>query len=67
MTYLTETNKLVSVGCDLKICIWNLYDNSLELCKENAHENYITCVLKLENNVIVTGSYDKLIKIWKIE
>ena len=29
------------------------------------HNNYITTILELENNKIITGSYDNTIKIWE--
>ena len=48
----------------------NLKKRALEyLCKHSviAHKSKISCIISLkEKNEIATGSYDKLIKIWKI-
>lgn len=38
----------------------------IEISRKNGmHKNYITTILELENNKIITGSYDHLIKIWE--
>ena len=38
----------------------------IEISRKNRmHNNYITTILELENNKIITGSYDHLIKIWE--
>ena len=38
----------------------------IEISRKNRmHNNYITTILELENNKIITGSYDHSIKIWE--
>ena len=62
---IKEQNKLVSSLINGQILIWDLYSNSLEQTI-NAHKSAIWCMIKLSNQNIVTGSSDKLIKIFDI-
>ena len=65
MIEIKEINKLVSSLINGQIYIWDLdtynFDYSID-----AHNSSIWCMIKLSNNNIVTGSSDKLIKIFDI-
>ena len=62
---LLKTSKfLCSGGADLTIRIWDWENNKcLQILK--GHEKWVKCVLELDNEIIVSGSDDKSIKLWK--
>ena len=61
---LKEKNYLCSGAADLNIRIWNWEKNKcLYILK--GHEKWVKCILELDNGIIISGSDDKTIKIWK--
>lgn len=57
-------NKLITSGRDRKIKVWSLKgDKKFEI---KAHENSITSLLKLNEQIFISGSRDCSIKIWSI-
>ena len=61
---LKENNYLCSGAADLTIRIWDWERNKcLYILK--GHEKWVKCVLELDNGIIISGSDDKTIKIWK--
>ena len=61
---LKEKNYLCSGAADLTIRIWDWEKNKcLHILK--GHEKWVKCVLELDNGIIISGSDDKTIKIWK--
>jgi len=45
---------------------WKIENDNLKLIskKENAHDNRIYTLTKLYNGLVLSGSYDKSVKIW---
>ena len=62
---IKEQNKLVSSLINGQLLVWDLYSNSLE-STINAHKSAIWSMIKLSNQNVVTGSSDKLIKVFDI-
>ena len=62
---LKPVNKLVSSSINGKIYIWDLYSKNFESSIE-AHSSAIWCMIKLFNDNIVTGSSDRLIKVFDL-
>ena len=62
---IKEINKLVSSLINGQIYVWDLYSYNFDY-SINAHNSSIWCMIKLSNENIVTGSSDKLIKIFDI-
>ena len=62
---LPPINKLISSSINGQIYIWDLYSNNLESTIE-AHSSAIWSMLKLSNDNVVTGSSDKLIKVFDL-
>ena len=61
---LKENDYLCSGAADLTIRIWDWEKNKcLHILK--GHEKWVKCVLELDNGIIISGSDDKTIKIWK--
>ena len=61
---LKKSNYLCSGAADLNIRIWDWERNKcLYILK--GHEKWVKCLLELNNGIIVSGSDDKKIKIWK--
>lgn len=48
------------------IKVYNIATKIREIMIENAHSNFISCLTTLSDSLIVSGSEDKLIKIWNI-
>ena len=66
LTLIILKNKkhLCSGAADLTIRIWEWEKrNCLHILK--GHEKWVKCVLELDNGIIVSGSDDKSIKLWK--
>ena len=62
---LDEDNYLI--GCeDGKLYVINVKTLKHTLVKRRAHEEDIICMSNIGNNTIISGSYDKSIKIWSI-
>ena len=62
---LDEDNYLI--GCeDGKLYVINVKTLKHTLVKRRAHEEDIICMINIGNNTIISGSYDKSIKIWSI-
>ena len=62
---IKSANKLVSSLISGQLLIWDLYSNNYEYSIE-AHTSAIWSMIKLSNDNIVTGSSDRLIKIFDI-
>ena len=62
---LNNVNKLVSSLINGQIYVWDLSAKKIDF-SINAHKSAIWSMLKLSNDHIVTGSSDKMIKIWDI-
>ena len=63
---LLNKNILLTVGQKKGIIQWKIEDDNIKKIskKENAHEDKIYTLLKLESGLILSGSRDKLVKIW---
>jgi WD40 repeat protein len=57
---------LASCSDDLSIKLWKFDNDSPVINIENAHNDYVKKILFLENNLLASGGYDKLIKIWDL-
>ena len=71
--YVMKNNNILISQFDSNSLSGNLIqysfdENKKELNKISSkikmHDNYITTILELDNNIIITGGYDYLIKIW---
>jgi WD40 repeat protein len=61
---LQNNNYLCSGSADLSIRIWDWENNNcISILK--GHEKWVKCILELHNGIIVSGSDDKTIKLWK--
>ena len=49
-----------------RIIQWQIENDNLKLIskKENAHDNRIYTLTKLDNGLVLSGSYDNSVKIW---
>ena len=61
---LKQSNYLCSGAADLTIKIWD-WEKSKCLYTLKGHEKWVKCVIELDNGIIVSGSDDKTIKLWK--
>jgi WD40 repeat protein len=61
---LKQSNYLCSGAADLTIRIWD-WEKSKCLYILKGHEKWVKCVIELDNGIIVSGSDDKSIKLWK--
>ena len=61
-----NNNYLCSGSADLTVRIWD-WENNKCLYVLKGHEKWVKCLLELDNGIIVTGSDDKSIKLWKNE
>lgn len=61
--FLSNDSKVVSVGLDRQV---NIYDSQglAPLGRVGEHEDTIKCVESYGSDVIVTGSWDKTVRIW---
>ena len=59
-------NMLLTVDYNKRVIQWKIQSDNLELIskKENAHDGVISTLTKLGNGHIITGSWDKFVKIW---
>jgi WD40 repeat protein len=57
---------LLSSSNDLSLRIFNLSRNDPILTFEKAHSDYIKTAKYLDENTIISGGFDKYIKIWDI-
>lgn len=64
-TMATHENTLVSGGEDLSIRVWNLESHTEENCVFNAHDNLISSMVVVGDNLF-TASYS-LIKVWDMK
>ena len=62
---LSNVNKLVSSLINGQIYVWDLSAKKIDF-SINAHKSAIWSMIKLSNDNIVSGSSDKMIKIWDI-
>jgi WD40 repeat protein len=62
---LNNVNKLVSSLINGQIYVWDLSAKKIDF-SINAHKSAIWSMIKLSNDNIVSGSSDKMIKIWDI-
>ena len=63
---MLNENMLLTGDCNKRIIQWKIEGDNLQLIskKENAHESYINTLSKIGNGLIISGSYDKFVKIW---
>ena len=61
---LKQSNYLCSGAADLTIRIWD-WEKKKCLFVLKGHEKWVKCVIQLDNEIIVSGSDDKTIKLWK--
>ena len=63
---LLNKDIILTIDQNKRIIQWKIENDNLEFIsiKENAHDNWIYTLSKLGNNHILTGSYDKSVKIW---
>ncbi len=52
-------------GCDISIIIWDM-STRLPIERLKSHTGTVSCFCFLENDLIVSGSYDRSIRIWNI-
>ena len=63
---MLNENMLLTGDCNKRIIQWKIDGDNLQLIskKENAHESCIYTLSKIGNGLIISGSYDKFVKIW---
>ena len=63
---MLNKNMILTGDENKRIIQWKFEDNNLKLFakKENAHNDKIFTLSKIENGTILSGSRDKLVKIW---
>lgn len=61
---LKNNNYLCSGSVDLTIRIWD-WENSTCLNVLRGHNNWVKCICELSNGIILSGSDDYTIKLWK--
>ena len=63
---MLNENILLTGDGNKRIMQWKIVGDNLQLIskKENAHESYIYTLSKIGNGLIISGSYDKFVKIW---
>jgi WD40 repeat protein len=49
---------------DMSIKIYNLSEKKPIFSMDNCHNDYITSIRYLDENTLISGSYDKLLKLW---
>jgi WD40 repeat protein len=66
LAYDSANNQLITGSDDRTIKLWNLTHGGL-VKSFLAHESFITAIVMLTPSLVASASYDKQIKIWKIE
>ena len=63
---MLNENILLTGDQNKRIIQWKIEGDNLQLIskKENAHEDQIYTLSKIGNGLIISGSYDKFVKIW---
>ena len=63
---MLNENMLLTGDENKRIIQWKIVGDNLQLIskKENAHESVICTLSKIGNGLIISGSYDKIVKIW---
>ena len=63
---MLNENILLTGDNNKRIMQWKIVGDNLQLIskKENAHESGISTLSKIGNGLIISGSYDKFVKIW---
>ena len=63
---MLNENMLLTGDDNKRIIQWKIEGDNLQLIskKENAHESDINTLSKIGNGLIISGSYDKFVKIW---
>jgi WD40 repeat protein len=62
--FLSDDKFVISVDRD--IFVWSLKDNSYCMLRD-LHNSEITCLEELSENILITGSNDNIIKVWKLD
>ncbi len=70
--YSPDYTKFVSVGFDKKVILYDgksgdVLETIGDETTENNHKSAIISVVWLDDNTLVTGALDKLVKVWKIQ
>lgn len=63
--HLKEDGRILSGGMDSRLCLWNA--NSNKCISLNDHKGSISQVQCGENNIALSSSYDKTVKIWDLD
>ena len=63
---MLNEDMLITADYNKRLLQWKIEGDNLQLIskKENAHKNYIWTLSKLGKSLILSGSEDKLVKIW---
>ena len=61
---LLNDGSLITSGTGNEIFQWDIEEEKL-IGKKNIHNNFIPCVIEIENNILISCSYDCTIKFWK--
>ena len=63
---MLNENMLLTGDHNKRIIQWKIEGDNLQLIskKENAHEDGINTLSKIGNGLIISGSWDKFVKIW---
>ena len=63
---MVNKNMILNGDKNKRIIQWKIEDDNLQLIskKENAHNGEIYTLSKIGNDLILSGSIDKLVKIW---
>ena len=63
---MLNKNMILTADYNKRIIQWKIEGDNLQLIskKENAHDSYINTLSKIGNGLILSGSGDKMVKIW---
>jgi WD40 repeat protein len=65
--YLLSDGSLVSSGYYPNIIQWDINTNQLISKNMSIHNDSLPSIVEIENNILITGSYDGKIKFWKLK
>ena len=65
--YLLSDGSLVTSGDDKNIIQWDIKKYKLINKKMDIHEHSVPAIVEIENNILITASYDGQIKFWKMK
>ena len=65
--YLLSDGSLVVSGYEPNIIQWDINKNELISKKMSIHNQSVPTIVEIENNILITASYDGQIKFWKMK